>query len=95
MSLNYPAGVTGNEYAIGGPRREWEAEETCPICEWTGTMRHEEHPEFGVWAWCAKPDAIEIDADEAGRGFNIYCRAKEEGFEVEMDEPFDYEPEEE
>jgi hypothetical protein len=90
MSLNYPPDVTGNEYQIGGPRSEWEAVETCPSCEWTGAMRHEEHPSFGVMAWCANPEPIEEDADDAGRPFNVYCRNREDGFEIEPDEPNRY-----
>ena len=30
---NYPPGVTGNEYAIAGPDREWEDELYCEKCE--------------------------------------------------------------
>jgi hypothetical protein len=30
---NYPPGVTGNEYEIAGPDREFEDERTCPDCD--------------------------------------------------------------
>lgn len=56
---NYPPGVTGREYAISGAVSEWDEEETCPHCDWTGVMHHEAHPEFGVWAWCCNPDKPE------------------------------------
>ena len=81
---NYPPGVTGNEYAIGGAEAEWSEEETCPHCDWTGEMDHEKHYEFGIRAFCANPD----EPTCVGR----------EGFEIEPDEPdyyaYDYMDEE-
>lgn len=29
---NYPPGVTGGEYQIAGPDREWEETRECPEC---------------------------------------------------------------
>ena len=78
MASNYPPGVTGNEYAIGGATREWEAIAECPHCEWIGYMPHEFHIEFGVRAWCSNPD-------------NPHCIGNREGFEIEPDEP-EYDP---
>lgn len=34
---NYPPGVTGNEFEIAGPDKEWEIERECPVCAETGT----------------------------------------------------------
>ena len=73
MASNYPPGVTGNEYAIGGAQREWVAEATCPVCDWTGPMDHEQHYSFGVMAWCANPD-------------EPHCRGNREGFSIDLDE---------
>ncbi len=52
MSSNYPPGVTGNEYAIGGAQREWIAEAECPYCGDENPKDHEAHYEFGVRAFC-------------------------------------------
>lgn len=73
MASNYPPGVTGNEYAIGGAQAEWEADAICPACGWEGPMPHEAHREFGIRAWCANPD-------EPG------CPGNREGFEIYEDE---------
>lgn len=69
---NYPPGVTGNEYAIGGAQREWEEERECPHCGDVQTLHHEAHYEFttGVVAFCPDPD----------------CEGRY-GFDVEPDEP--------
>jgi transcription elongation factor Elf1 len=32
MASNYPPGVTGREYEIAGPDREWEEHRTCIHC---------------------------------------------------------------
>lgn len=68
---NYPPGVTGNEYAIGGATREWSAIAECPACGWIGYMDHEFHVEFGVWAWCG----------------DAKCANHKTGFGIEPDEP--------
>lgn len=67
MSSNYPPGVTGMEYAIGGAEREWEEKRTCPECDTEDVMHHEAHREFGVWAWCTK-----VDCEKAVIGFEVY-----------------------
>ena len=33
MGWNYPPGVTGNEYEIAGPDKEWEEEFYCEECD--------------------------------------------------------------
>ncbi len=71
MSSNYPPGVTGFEYAIGGAEREWQEIQECPACETIGYMDHEFHHEFGIRAFCT----------------NKLCPLSKEGFEVEPDEP--------
>jgi hypothetical protein len=54
---NYPPGVTGQEYEVGGATSEWDDEdEICPFCDFEGPMHHEAHHQFGVWAWCSQPD---------------------------------------
>ena len=68
---NYPPGVTGFEYAIGGATREWEAIAECPACETIGYMPHEYHIEFGTRAFCS----------------NEECPNNQTGFEIEPDEP--------
>lgn len=77
---NYPPGVTGNEYAIGGAEREWEEIRECPRCEWIGYMPHEFHHEFGVRAWCANPEKGWYD------GVERQCPLATEGFEVDPEE---------
>lgn len=72
MASNYPPGVTGNEYAIGGAESEWEEIRECPSCEWIGYMPHEYHREFGIRAFCANP--------------NDPCPLIKEGFEVEPED---------
>ncbi len=52
MLSNYPPGVTGNEYEISGPEREWEEEAICPLCEIEAVMLHQSHRQIGVWAYC-------------------------------------------
>jgi len=68
MASNYPPGVTGNEYAIGGAEREWEAIAECPSCGAIGYFIHEFHHEFGTRAFCNNPD----------------CSRQQEGFEIDM-----------
>lgn len=63
---NYPPGVTGNEYEISGPEREWEQIETCSICGTEGEMVHQFHRQRGAWAFCT----------------NVECSAYDEGFEI-------------
>lgn len=74
---NYPPGVTGNEYAIGGAEREWEAIAECPHCGWIGYMLHEFHHEFGTRAFCNDPN-------------NPLCPNSKEGFEI--DTSIEFEP---
>jgi len=69
MASNYPPGVTGNEYAIGGPQREWEEEAHCPVCGTEDNLIHTFHPETGVIAYCV----------------NRSCPAYRDGFEVSQD----------
>lgn len=74
---NYPVGVTGREYAISGATNEWDdEEETCPLCDWTGPMHHEAHPEFGVWVWCSQS----------------LCEGNRTGFDGNKDPDYDDEP---
>jgi len=61
---NYPPGVTGNEYAIGGAEHEWVEERVCPFCDEPQKMDHEAHHEFGVRAWCNNPDCGGSDGFE-------------------------------
>lgn len=88
---NYPPGVTGNEYAIGGAQSEWEADATCPHCGWEGPMLHEAHYEFGIRAFCANPDLIEVKrVDLPYDSFTFerhVCPLATEGFTIEMDYP--------
>jgi hypothetical protein len=35
---NYPDGVTGNEYAIAGPDKEWDEDHYCEKCDKTTTF---------------------------------------------------------
>lgn len=85
MASNYPPGVTGNEYAIGGAEREWVADATCPRCDWTGPMTHEQHREFGIRAFCENPERIELSRNEHGWTEGP-CPLVKEGFEIEPEE---------
>lgn len=50
MSLsNYPPGVSGNEDAIAGPKREYEDERGCKECGWYGTVVVVEWSDCSVW----------------------------------------------
>jgi hypothetical protein len=60
MSSNYPPGVTGNEYAIAGPDKEWVAWRHCPTCGWEGEADHQAY-EGDAWWHCPDP----IPAHEA------------------------------
>lgn len=71
------------EYAIGGAQREWEAEATCPHCGWEGEMHHEAHYEFGIHAWCANPEKVEVYSDGVTDFRTGLCPLVNEGFEVE------------
>jgi hypothetical protein len=89
---NLPPGVSPLDYQVGGARSEWEADETCPHCGWEGPMVHEEHPQIGVWAWCANPELVEVYRNADGSFRTGPCRLAKEGFEIEPQEP-DWEPE--
>lgn len=89
---NYPPGVTGNEYAIGGAQREWTEVRECPHCGWEGEMEHEAHYEFGTMAWCGNPDLVEVvSTRHVETGEVIYgtapCPLTKEGFIVDLDGP--------
>lgn len=89
---NYPPGVTGNEYQIGGAQREWEETRECPHCGWEGPMHHEAHYSFGIWVWCANPELVEVvSTRDIMSGETIYgtapCPLTREGFEVAAPEP--------
>jgi len=73
---NYPPGVTGREYQIGGADREWTERRECPTCGVEAVLDHEAHREFptGVIAYCNDPDCDGSD-----------------GFDVEPAEP-EFEP---
>ena len=62
MLSNYPPGVTGNEFEISGPEREWEEYATCPTCHTEAKMLHQSHPERGVWAFCSNEDCEMFEA---------------------------------
>jgi hypothetical protein len=53
---NYPPGVTGNEYAISGPQREWEAIplDECGYCHVKNyeVVIWQSHYEHGSWWIC-------------------------------------------
>lgn len=49
---NYPPGVTGNEYAISGPEREWEEDRFCDECEKDTRHTCQAHRDHGAWANC-------------------------------------------
>ena len=74
MASNYPPGVTGNEYAISGAEREWEAIAECPRCETIGYMPHEFHREFGTRAFCTNESC---------------CPMNKEGFEIDTSVEFE------
>ena len=66
---NYPPGVTGREYAIGGAEREWTARRECPHCGVEAVLDHEAHREIGIVAYCADPSCdgsggFDVDPDE-------------------------------
>lgn len=50
--MSYPAGVTGNEYAISGPTFEDAAHMYCETCEGETEGVVQGHPERGVWFVC-------------------------------------------
>lgn len=65
----YPAGVTGNEFAIAGPDREWDnsapAEiEECPHCKTSlqGKTVTFQSYRFDVWFFCPNCEEI-IDCE--------------------------------
>lgn len=87
MASNYPPGVTGREYAIGGAEREWEEIRECPHCLWSGYMLHEAHYEFGIRAFCANPSRVEVVSDGQGGFKRVVCPLATEGFEVESPGP--------
>ncbi len=48
----YPPGVTGNEYQIAGPDRDWEDTRTCYDCG--PTEHYFESYRGAVWATCTE-----------------------------------------
>lgn len=60
MSMsNYPPGVTGREYQISGPDREWEDERECEACGKPTLWHFESHPHHGTWGYCSECDLEE------------------------------------
>ena len=53
MTSNYPPGVTGNEFAISGPDREWEERSLCEYCNHIDNNVHQEHHSEGRWFICS------------------------------------------
>ena len=51
---NYPAGVSGTEFAISGPTFEDSAHMYCGYCdtEQNGTIQG--HPDRGIWFICGE-----------------------------------------
>lgn len=47
----YPPGVTGNEYEIAGPDKEWEEERTCSNedCGFSGLVNGETYNNTEAW----------------------------------------------
>lgn len=80
--VSFPPGVTGNEYQISGPTREWTITDwQCPNpdCRWHGDVTAFYHPTFGAWTFCGNEVAIDGDATDSGRPTPIYCRYSENG----------------
>jgi hypothetical protein len=55
-------------------------------------MPHEQHYSFGIMAWCANPERVEVMRNEHGYTTG-QCPLVREGFEVEAPEPEDQWPE--
>jgi hypothetical protein len=73
---NYPPGVTGNEFPISGPTREWLVEDfECPAsdCDYVGPADAWYHPDEGEFIDCPQcggsicqgDDLFEEDPDDA------------------------------
>lgn len=57
---NFPPGVSGNEYPIAGPDREWDARVWCHVCE-DYTVHTFQSYQHSVWRIC---DECETQTDE-------------------------------
>jgi ssDNA-binding Zn-finger/Zn-ribbon topoisomerase 1 len=74
---NYPPGVTGNEYAIGGPQYEREINEECEECGHVG-LTLEGHYEFGERTICPECNNIEYLEPEGPDPDEAYDRARDD-----------------
>jgi hypothetical protein len=63
MASNYPPGVTGSEFQIAGPDREWEVERWCETCQ-ASTSQVGQSYRHESWFWCSVCENTEDGPDD-------------------------------